>query len=64
MRVRKYLKVKEHPDWKMFVKFPAKRMFKSSSMNSYKPIEITDELQGKADAYVNSEVKNKVGAVH
>ena len=54
MRVRKYLKVKEHPDWKMFVKFPAKLMFKSSSMKSYKPIEITDELQGKADAYANS----------
>ena len=44
MRVRKYLKVKEHPDWKMVVKFPANFMFKSSSVNSYKPIEITDDL--------------------
>ena len=55
LRVRKYLKEKEHPDWKMYVKFPGKLMFKSSSMKSYKTVHITDELQAKADAYASSE---------
>lgn len=44
MRVRKYLNEKEHPDWKMYVKFPAKLVFKSNSMKSYMPIETSDEL--------------------
>ena len=52
MKIRKYLR-SVHQDWKIYVRYPADIMYKSSTMKDYRKLHITDSIASETESYIN-----------